>query len=92
MTLGIIFLIIASLVILGFIVLAILDKLKITHVFMKGRPSGTIGSAMQGLQDILDQDAQKAHEYIIQEKEEKDKSEIPTSERKSETFTRLDTY
>lgn len=73
--------IITAAVICAFIVLAILDKLKITHIFMKGRPSGTIGSAMQGLQDILDQDAQKAHEYILHEKEEKDKSNIPTKEK-----------
>ncbi len=73
--------IIAAVVILVFIVLAILDKLKVTHIFIEGRPGGIIGSGMQGLQDILDQDAQKAHEYILQEKEEKDKSEIPTSEK-----------
>jgi len=51
---------------------------------MKSRPSGILGSSMRGLQDILDQDAQKAHEYIMEEKEEKNKSQIPSREKNPE--------
>jgi hypothetical protein len=82
MTFRVILLLLAGGVILLMVVLAILDKLKITHIFMKGKPSGILGSSVRGLQDLLDQDAQKAHEYIVMEKEEKDKSEKPTTEKK----------
>jgi hypothetical protein len=73
------------LILLGFfilivIVLAILDSLNITHIFMKGRPSGAVGSGFRALQDALDPSAQKAHRYIIEQKEEKDKFQIPSSE------------
>ena len=81
MAAGLLFLIIGAAVIVAAIVVAVLDKLKITHVFSRGRPSGTLGGAMRGLQDILDEDAKKAHEYIVMEKEEKDKSQMPTGEK-----------
>ncbi len=74
------FLIIISVIIVLAIVLQILENLNITHSFMKGRSSGTISSAMRAVQDALEPNAQKAHEYIIEEKQEKDKFQIPNSE------------
>lgn len=84
MVAGLVLLIIGAAVTVAAIVVAVLDKLKITHVFMRGRPSGALGGAMRGLQDMLDEDAQKAREYIVMEKEEKDKSRIPTGEKNPE--------
>ncbi|MCK4250109.1 hypothetical protein KAX97_01585 [candidate division WOR-3 bacterium] len=75
-----IFLIIIGVIIVLAIVLQILENLNITHIFMKGRSSGTISSAMRAVQDALEPNAQKAHEYIIEEKEKKDKFQIPSSE------------
>lgn len=80
-----IFLIIIGAIIVLAIVLQILDNLNITHIFMKGRSSGTISSAMRAVQDALEPNAQKAHEYIIEEKEKKDKFQIPSSEDDGET-------
>ncbi len=74
------FLIIIGAIIVLAIVLQILENLNITHIFMKGRSSGTISSAMRAVQDALEPNAQKAHEYIIEKKEKKDKFQIPRSE------------
>lgn len=74
------FLIMIGAIIVLAIVLQILDNLNITHIFMKGRSSGAISSAMRAVQDALEPNAQKAHEYIIEEKEKKDKFQIPNSE------------
>jgi len=73
------FLIIIGVIIVLAIVLQILENLNITHIFMKGRPLGTISSAMRAVQYALEPNAQKAHEYIIEEKQEKDKFQIPNS-------------
>ena len=73
-----VFMIIIGSILLIVIVLAILDKLGVTHIFMKGRPSGTVGSAMRTLHEALDSSAKKSHEYIIEKKEEKDKSQVKT--------------
>ncbi len=73
-----IILLIAGGVILAFIVLAVLDHFNMTHIFMKGRSSGSVGSAMRAMQDALEPGASKAHEYIIEQKEEKDKSQDKT--------------
>ncbi|HEX7320604.1 MAG TPA: hypothetical protein VF399_09665 [bacterium] len=77
-----IILLIAGGVILAFIVLAVLDHFNITHIFMKGRASGTAGNAMRAVQDALEPSASKAHEYIIEQQEEKDKSQDKAGSKK----------
>jgi hypothetical protein len=58
------------------LVISILDALNITHIFMKGRSSGVIGGALRAMQDAFEPNAKKAHEYVIEEKEKIDVSEI----------------
>lgn len=68
-------LITAGVILLVFLVLYILDQCGIIHIFIKGRPSGIAGNAMRSVQDALEPSASKAHEYIIEQQEEKDKSQ-----------------
>ncbi len=76
--LRLVFMVAAGAVVLTFVILAILDHLNITHIFMKGWPSGTIGNAMRVAQDAFEANARKAHEYVIEKHEEKDKSSDQT--------------
>ncbi|OQX54768.1 MAG: hypothetical protein B5M53_05515 [Candidatus Cloacimonas sp. 4484_209] len=73
-----IFLMLLSIFILLVIIIAILDALNITHIFMKGRSSGTVGSALRAAQDAFEMHAKSAHEYIMEEKEKDDTPESST--------------
>lgn len=68
----------------------ILEKKGITAFTRKGRPSGIIGAGFQGLQNAIDPNANKAHEYIVEKREEKEKFDVKSGEGVDEDEAKAD--
>lgn len=65
-----------------FIILYILDRLNVIHVFIRGKPSGIAANAFRAVQGFTEMNAARAQEVIRQEEEGKDKAQDKSGEKK----------